>query len=195
MSHFQYDTTTRKPERSPESPPAPWATKKSARLAPRLGLRAHLVGLVLAVLLPALAVGGAAAWHAASAYRQAFEARLLDTARALSLAISSEFDTLGTAALALASAPSLRDAADSEIPAMRTWAAEIAQGLGGARVVVKDAAPGHRQLLDTGLSKAALVPSPSVSGHGGWDLIRRVAETGRPAVSDLFTSPGSSSWA
>ncbi|WP_222440887.1 PAS domain S-box protein, partial [Siccirubricoccus deserti] len=78
---------------------------------------------------------------------------------------------------------------------MRTWAAEIAQGLGGARVVVKDAAPGHRQLLDTGLSKAALVPSPSVSGHGGWDLIRRVAETGRPAVSDLFTSPGSSSWA
>ena len=53
------------------------------------GLRAHLVTLVLAVLLPALAFGFAASWEALRRQDAAAEARLLDTARALSAAVDA----------------------------------------------------------------------------------------------------------
>src|SRR5690349_14683735 len=55
-------------------------------------LRAHLAALVLAVRLPALAVGGATAWHLAESYRRAFEARLQDTSRALALYLDSAIE-------------------------------------------------------------------------------------------------------
>ncbi len=150
------------------------------------GLAAHLLAFGLALLLPALGVGAASAWQAVHAYRTAFEARLRDTAAALALALDSEFETLEAAAVALASSPALRHAPDHEVPALRAWAAEIGQALGGARVVVNDAARGHRQLLNTGLPEGAPMPPPSRPGEGAWDVIRRAAESGRPAVSDLY---------
>ncbi len=73
----------------------------------RLGLRAHLIALVLAVLLPALAVGAVTAWHMAQNYRAAFEMRLLDTARALALAVDREITANVEVAAALASSPLL----------------------------------------------------------------------------------------
>src|SRR4051812_17090811 len=65
--------------------------RKDRRFRP--GLRAHLIGLVLAVLLPALTVAAGAAWHLADSYRHAFEARLQDTARAMALFLDSEVET------------------------------------------------------------------------------------------------------
>ena len=91
------------------------------------------------------------------------------------------------AALALASSPTLRLTRDEEMVALRPWAAELAEALGGVRIVVNNAAPGYRQLLNTALAEDAPLPSPSRAGEGAWDLIQRVVETGRPAVSDLFT--------
>jgi hypothetical protein len=54
------------------------------------GLRAHLAALVLAVLLPSLALGAAIAWRMAGNYRAAFAERLSDTAQALALALDRE---------------------------------------------------------------------------------------------------------
>src|SRR3954467_11637726 len=45
-----------------------------------------LIGLVMAVLLPALAAGGGVAWQMARSYRVAAEGRLRDTATALAAA-------------------------------------------------------------------------------------------------------------
>ena len=168
-----------RPDRNPA--PQPEAAPRRNR-----SLGAHLLAFGLALLLPALGVGAVSAWQAVNAYRTAFEARLRDTAGALALALDSEFQTFEAAAVALASSPALRLARDEEVPALRAWAAELGRALGGARVVVNDAAPGQRQLLNTGLPEGAPMPPPSQSGEGAWDVIRRVAETGRPAVSDLY---------
>lgn len=163
------------------------ADQRRPALRSRPGLRVHLVGLVLAVLLPSLAVGAAAALQAARAYQGAAEGGLRDTARALALALDNEVATFQAAAIALASSPALRLAHVDDVPALRAWATEISQSLGSSAVIVNSAAPGHQQLLNTAVPEAAALPPPSRPGEGAWDLIRRVVETGTPAVSDLFT--------
>jgi PAS domain S-box-containing protein len=163
------------------------ATVPSAAPARRgWSLRLHLLVLVLAVLLPALVAGGASAWHLANSYRHAFEARLQDTARALALFIDSELESSLTAVSALASSPLLeRD----DLETFAGWARLIGQRQGGW-VVVNEAEPGHRQVLNTNLPPGAPLPPPSPPGEGAWSLIRRAVETGQPAVSDLFTGRG-----
>ncbi|SHI32865.1 PAS domain S-box-containing protein [Roseomonas rosea] len=148
------------------------------------GLRLHLLALILAVLVPALVISGAAAWHLARSYRQAFETRLQDTTRALALFVESELDTLMTRVVALASSPLLED---DDLNPFGNWARRIGEAPGGW-IVVNDAAPGHRQLLNTGLPAGTALPPPLAPGEGAWDVIRRVVETGRPAVSNLFRS-------
>jgi PAS domain S-box-containing protein len=159
-------------------------TGKTKRFRP--GLRAHLIALVLAVLLPALAVAAGAAWHLAISYRHAFEARLQDTARAMALFLDSEVQTHLATVVALASSPLLeRD----DLSAFEAWARSVGQSV-GSWVVLNDAAPGHRQLLNTAQSEGEPLPPPSPPGEGAWDAIRRAAETGRPAVSDFFIGRG-----
>jgi PAS domain S-box-containing protein len=69
------------------------------------GLRAHLVALVLAVLLPALAFGVAASWEALRRQDEAEEARLVDTAQALSAAVDNLIGAKIAALRALAGSP------------------------------------------------------------------------------------------
>src|SRR3954464_9662078 len=68
------------------------------------GLRAHIVALVAASLLPAFAVGAIAVWAAVGSYRQAFDDRLEGTAKALASAVEAEITshTLALATLATA---------------------------------------------------------------------------------------------
>lgn len=153
----------------------------------RWGLGLHLLLFGLVLLLPALGLGAVSAWQAVRAYQGAFEARLRDTARALALALDSEIQTLEAGAKALASSPALRLASDDQVLALHEWASELGRSVGALRVIVNDAAPGHRQLLNTGVPVGALLPPPSQPGQGAWDLIRRVVETGQPVMSDLFT--------
>src|SRR3954465_5040999 len=56
----------------------------------RPGLRSYLAGILLIALLPALLAGGLAVASPAGASRRAFESRLRDTARALSLAVDAD---------------------------------------------------------------------------------------------------------
>jgi PAS domain S-box-containing protein len=149
------------------------------------GLKAHLLGLVLAVLVPALALGAASAWHLAEDYRTAFRNRLADTVRALASAVESEFEVLEATATTLASSSSLlrRDMAD-----FRPQAAAAATRL-DARVVVNEASPGFRQLLNTMIVEGAPLPPPApvpAVGKGAGEVIARALQTGRPAISNLF---------
>lgn len=139
-------------------------------------------GLVL--LLPAVAIGTAAVWHALRTYEAAFELRLRDTARSLAAAIDGELNTLLTLARSIGASP-LLSLPDSELHRAESWLREVAQTV-GVSVIVNDAAPGHQQLINTRLPLGAALPPPSNPGEGAWDLIRRVADTGQPAVSDLF---------
>ena len=71
------------------------------------GLRAHIIALVAASLLPAFAVGAIAVWAAVGSYRQAFDDRLEGTAKALASAVESEIASHTLALATLATARSL----------------------------------------------------------------------------------------
>ncbi len=150
-------------------------------------LRAHLVGLLLASLLPTLVIGGAAAWYLAESYRAAFEARLQDTARALGLYLDGEIESRLNAVASMAASPLLEG---DDLTAFRRWAQRTGEALDGW-VVVNDAAPGHQQILNTALPEGAALPPPSPPGEGAWQVLRRAVETGQPAISDLFIARAS----
>ncbi|MBL6457275.1 hypothetical protein JMJ55_18220 [Belnapia sp. T6] len=167
-------------------PPSTDPARSTPAGRPR-SLRAHLAALVLAVLLPALAIAGAAAWRLAEGYRAASEARLEDTARAMALFLDSEVETRLAAASALASSPLLEH---DDLGEFASWARAVSEAVGGW-VVLNEAAPGHRQLVNTALREGAPLPPPSEPGEGAWEVLRRAVETGRPVVSDLFVGRGS----
>ncbi|CAA9224601.1 MAG: Chemotaxis protein methyltransferase CheR [uncultured Craurococcus sp.] len=154
----------------------------------RVGLAGHLFGLVLAVLMPSLALGGATAWHLAGLYRSASEERLGDTARALALAVDGEFEVFQTAALALATSPLLRL---EDIRPFRAWAIAATTRLGGA-VVVHEATPGFPQLLNTlrpeGLPPEASPATPPAVAAAA-ELVQRTLLSRQPTISNLFESP------
>ena len=152
----------------------------------RVGLAGHLLGLVLAVLVPSLALGGATVLHLAKLYRTASEERLGDTARALALAVDGEVEIFQTAVLALASSPELRL---EDTRPFRAWAVTATTRLGGG-VAVHAVAPGYPELLNTerpGSGDPATETPEAVA-----ELARRTLLTGRPAISNLAgsTVPG-----
>ncbi|MBL6080205.1 PAS domain S-box protein [Belnapia sp. T18] len=151
----------------------------------RVGLAGHLLGLVLAVLVPSLALGGATAWHLAGLYRAASEERLKDTARALALAVDGELEIFQTAVLALASSPLLRL---EDTRAFRIWAVAATTRLGGA-VVVHEAVPGYPQRLNTMRPEDALPDQVPVTASATAELVQRALLTRQAAVANLFEGP------
>jgi PAS domain S-box-containing protein len=151
--------------------------------APAAGrpLATHLAALVLAILLPAFVVGGAAAWHLATTYRVAFEDHLADRARTLATALDRELEALRTAVALMAASPSLRE---GDFAAFRPWAETAAAKLGG-RVILNEARPPHRQVLNTAVPPGRPLPTP-VPGTGAGPVIERALAEGGPAISDLF---------
>lgn len=147
----------------------------------RLRLSTLLLGLALVVLLPALALSGAAAWHAVAGQREAAEGRLRDTAGALALAVDRDFAAVTAALQALSASPAfLPDPAQPDLPALDAHARRVAEQLGAA---IHLATPEGAVVLDT------------FGPAGGWppraglrSLAERILATGRPAVGDLTES-------
>ncbi len=150
------------------------------------GLRAHLVALVLAVLLPALALGAATAWRMAGNYRATFEERLSDTAQALALALDREVQAHAAALAALAASPHLHAVAGdgggfADLAAFHAHAHGAAEALGTPLMVV-GADLGQR--LHTGRPFGSPLPPT-----GAAEAVRRALDTGRPAIGDLVHGP------
>ena len=144
--------------------------------AKRRGLRAYLVALVLAVLLPALALGAATAWHMAGNYRAAFEERLSATAQALALALDREVQAHIAALTTLAASPRLDG---DDLAGFYPHARGAAEALGTPIALI---GADLRQRLHT--ERPFGTPLPVT---GAPEAVRRALETGRPAVSDLLT--------
>ncbi|MDP3414606.1 PAS domain-containing protein [Falsiroseomonas sp.] len=150
---------------------------------PALRLRGHLVLLVLAVLLPALAFGAAASWDALRSRNAAAEARLIDTAQAMSAAIDAHIAGHIAALTVLAAFPQVDEAAFADL-ARNTGVAF------GGWVVVMDR--DGRPLLNTH-PRAGPLPGPggALGPGGGGRWVEQVFTTGRPVVSDLATGRAS----
>ena len=139
-------------------------------------LQTVLLGLGLALLLPALSLGAVASWSAVAAYRQAFEARLQDTARALALAADREIGLHLASVTTLAASVALDDPGQ-DLERFEREARRAAVGL-GTSIILMDAGS-LRQIINTALPEGA--PAGAVSAAD----FRAVTETGRPFVSDL----------
>jgi PAS domain S-box-containing protein len=159
----------------------PSATPPTPR--PRWGLQAHLLAVVLAVLLPALALGAATAWQVAQSHRRASEERLTDTARALALALDAEIGAHIAALRALAASPDLDP--DGDLEAFRRLAEPALAGFGSWVVVstVED----RRQLLNTALPPGA--PLPPAREAVPAPLLEQAVATGQPTVLNLHRPP------
>jgi PAS domain S-box-containing protein len=154
------------------------------RRPPRWGLQAHLLAVVLAVLLPALALGAATAWQVAQSHRRASDDRLTDTARALALALDAEIGGHIAALRALAASPDLDPGGNLE--AFRRLAEPALAGFGSWVVVstVED----RRQILNTTLPPGAPLPPPPREAVPT-PLLDRAIATGEPTVLNLHRPP------
>ncbi len=150
---------------------------------PALRLRGHLVLLVLAVLLPALAFGTAASWDALRSRNAATEARLSDTAQALAAAVDAHLAGHIAALTVLAAYPQADEAAFADL-ARNTGTAF------GGWVVVMDRE--GRPLLNTHPSAGPLPgPGGALGPGGGGRWVAQVFATGLPVVTDLATGRAS----
>ncbi len=146
------------------------------------GVRSWLFLLALGTLLPSLCVGGAAAWLAVDSNRRTAEARLLDTARALALAVDRQIGEHISALVTLAATPAL-DNVVADLTALRPPAEAMARQLGTA-VVLRGPAPDFRLQFSTRLP--AISPPRLTTSSLVNSAAHRALETGLPTVSDLM---------
>jgi hypothetical protein len=142
---------------------------------PAHGLRAHLIALVLAVLLPSIALGAATAWHMAGNYRTAFEERLSGTAQGLALALDREVQSHIAALTALAASPRFND---DDLAGFYAHARGAAEALGTSVVVI---GADLRQRLHTDRAFGVTLPMTAAT-----EEVRRAYETGLPVVSNYL---------
>jgi signal transduction histidine kinase len=162
------------PERGGPPAGAPWPQRRGWRL------RSLLLALAMALLLPTLALTGAASWQAAEGHREAAEDRLRDTAKAMAVALDREIAGITAALTAFATSPAFGpDAAAPDLPVLHAQAHRLAERLGSAVYI---AGPDGMRLLST--RRPPGTPMPPVSAHA---LVDRVFATGQPAVGNLVT--------
>jgi signal transduction histidine kinase/DNA-binding response OmpR family regulator len=136
-----------------------------------------LYALVLACALPALLAVGLLTWHFYDRERSQIQAASLITARALLYAVERDLQTGITVATALAQSPSL----DREDYAAFYREAQnaVSPGFPGSNFVLSTAE--SVQILNT------LRPfGPTINDPGSSERIRRVFDSGRPVISDVF---------
>jgi len=139
-------------------------------------IRRQLVRLVAASVMPAALCTSLLIVYGYDRQRELVEARTLDVARALAQTVDRELARYQAAMLALATSPHL---ASSDLAAFHRQARQAMRDLDGDVFVLSDAS--GQQLVNTQRPFGEpLPPRASLS------QVRRVFETGKPAISDLF---------
>ena len=150
--------------------------------------RSRTLLLVLAALLPIAVFSGLMTFETLHAYRDADEARLRDTARALAAAVDAQLRGMLLTASAIAESPVL-DRPDDHA-AFESRATRLARRF-GAVVVLLDGPPEHRVLSVSAHPAGENPPGilASADDPGLAPTWREVFTHGLPAVSGLFSTP------
>jgi signal transduction histidine kinase len=139
-------------------------------------IQAQLTRLVLALLLPAALAAALLIVYSYQRQHANIEQGTLATARALAQAVDRELASGRMALQALATSPHL---AGGDLASFHRQAREALTEMPGNLVQVSDAS--GQQLINT------LVPfGGTLPRHANAKQLRRVFETGRPVISDLF---------
>jgi two-component system sensor kinase FixL len=145
-------------------------------------LRAYLIAMTLAVMLPMGLLGASAIDQAVKQYQRAYQDRLRATARLLGLALDSEIQMRKTAIMALADSPLLDDPTG---PDLYNYAKQLGDGL-GSWVTIKTP---DRMLLSTYYPYGSPLPAivlpvdTKATQHYQVTNIQRVASFPKPFVS------------
>ena len=141
----------------------------------RLKVRSYLVILVLAALVPVVTFATIAVARLARLERHTAEQGMRETARALALALDREIASARATLLILVASAHLRT---GDLAAFHRQCLD-ALSLRGTWITLSE--PSGRQVLNTLRAPGAPLPP-----HAESDVLRRVAATGQPVVSDLF---------
>ncbi|WP_262030658.1 sensor histidine kinase [Microvirga sp. Mcv34] len=141
----------------------------------RTSLRQVLWGLVLVLALPTMLVAAAGLYSAYRSERRAIDLRMQETARALSLSLDREIEKFVVALQVLSRAPSL---ARGEFDVFYRLA-ESTNLADPSWVALSE--PGGRIILNTRVPYGVILADSKRP-----DVLRRVAETRKPYVSDLY---------
>jgi len=159
-------------------------------------LRAHLVLLVLAAVLPLLVLAVAMMRQQLAEKREIIDSGMQGTARALTLAVDGEVKASLAILETLASSPLLES---GNVKAFHDLAARAMEGRRGAYIILFDAS--GKPLVNSSRPFGSSLPSPLQPGQsagfdpryrevpmGGGEAVRRVVSTGKPFISNLFVS-------
>ncbi|MGG5886542.1 HWE histidine kinase domain-containing protein [Falsiroseomonas sp. HC035] len=161
--------------------------RATAQAAPRrpLGLKAHLLALFVALLIPSLGLGSVVAWRAVEAYRHGFETRLEWTARALGLAINQEIAGFESMLAGLSTSRLLDEGATAaDLALFHARAREVAAPL-DTWVVVIGPGPDFRNHVHTLVPAGTALPGGLMLPAENAPL-PRVFATGRTAVGGVI---------
>ena len=139
-------------------------------------LQRQLARLVAVTVIPAAVAAALLIGYSYDRQSKIIEQRTLETARALAQAVDRELATGQVALLVLARSPYL---ASGDLAAFHRQAQDAIPDLPGDSVVLSDAS--GRQLVNTLRPFGEALPL-----RGNLVQLRRLFETGQPAISDLF---------
>jgi signal transduction histidine kinase len=142
-----------------------------------LTIRFHLLRLVVASVLPVWLVACVLVCHAYLGKRDQVNRNMLETARSLTKVVDRELASVQSALLALASSPSF---AAGDLAGVQRQALQILQSYPDADIIVADGT--GQQLVNSSRPYGSPLPKRAVP-----ETVRRIFETGKPAVSGLFT--------
>ena len=147
---------------------------------PALGLRARLLLLVLAAVLPVLVFAGLTLWRFAEAQRDSVERSVLARAEGLAQEVDSEFEALSLTLRAVSGTAAF---AAGEMERVREHMVSVGRDI-GSNLVLRDA--GGRLLVHTAFPRVEEAGRPLALQ----DWLEGVeAPGGRFTVTDLFISP------
>ncbi len=141
----------------------------------RLTIRFRLACLVLACVLPVWLAAGFLVYYSYQSKRALVERHMQDTARALALVVDRELANMQASLHVLATSPSL---ASGNMAAFHGQTQAVIQQYPAADIILADSS--GQQLVNSFLPFGAPLPKRNDPAT------RRVFETGRPSISNLF---------
>lgn len=141
-----------------------------------LTIRSRLALLVCACVVPVWFAAGFLVYYAYQAKRTLIEAHMLETARALTLTVDQKLLSIQSSLRVLATSPHV---SVNDLAAFHAQAREVLADYPEADIIMADAS--GQQVINTYRNFGEPLPKRAIS-----ETVRRVFESGRPVVTDLY---------
>jgi PAS domain S-box-containing protein len=139
-------------------------------------IKFQLTCLVLISVLPVWLISGFLVFHAYSTKRDQVNSDMLESARTLTMVVDRELSSVEAALQALATSPTF---ASGDFASVHSQALQLLQSYPDADIIVADRT--GQQLVNSARPLGTPLPR-----RNNPETVRRIFETGKPVISDLF---------